>query len=99
MSNILYIVKSSFGEWEDHRVSISGVFTDILFAEQYKEELDNRFNTIKEAGEPDELTAEMLLSMTQQQIEEWEQCWDNYHKADEYNNSYIETIELNTKLL
>ena len=96
---MLYIVKAGFGEWEEHHKETAGIFTDILFAEQYKEELDNRFKTIKEAGEPGELTVDIMNSMTDEQIKEWEECYDNYEKAQEYCGTSIESIELNTKLL
>ena len=89
----LYITKSSFGTYEDFYELENGIFSSIDDAEKLKSEIEEKVAFILKTFPAKITECEKSLNPD----DKYEFYYDTLEQAKEYNNSYIDKIELDKK--
>ena len=81
MENKVYVVKSSFGRYDDSYTQIEGIFTDPLKAEELKLKIHSEIEALIALCADEPLTSD---PMTEAESIAWNEWFNNSEKASDF---------------
>jgi hypothetical protein len=91
----VYLVESSFGQYDDHYMKTEGVFTDPTKAEELKAKILAEIESYKDLEEP---VYPDDIEMTEEQYKTWEEWFAKHGEAYDFNGCYVREYVLNERI-
>lgn len=91
--NRVYVVQSSYGQYEDRRTEINGIYSRPDVAEVEAQKIRDYYKEIMDGGYPSD-NVEDWDSITEEEHKRIYELNDLYYCAAEYNQTWITEFEL-----
>lgn len=90
----VYVVQSSYGQYEDRSTEINGIYSRPDVAESEAQKIRDYYDEIVDGGYPSDKVDDWD-SITEEEQERIYELDDLYYCAEEYNQTWVTEFELN----
>jgi len=88
----VYLVQSSFGQYDDHYISIEGIFDNPALAEECKAKIIAEIESYKDIPEPTDIVDR---DMTKEEYDVWDNWFAKSNIANDFNSCSVIEYTLN----